>query len=163
MKNVLLATPARSGVYRQIGRWSLIGLLLMAGLISGVQRHALASHSSASAPAAGCATATRAKPLTPLATFSASALPAGSATGAPVYAAFPAGFTLKHVHGGPTYVYVISGDLEITDAQGTVRYCTGSFFAEAPGHVHTLHVVQRSEVFYLVFLPPGAESLIPVK
>jgi quercetin dioxygenase-like cupin family protein len=163
MKNALLATLARSGVYRRLGRWSLIALLLMAGLISGVQRYALASHSSASAAAAGCATASRAKPLRPLATFSAIALPAGPATGVPVYAAFPAGFTLKHVHGGPTYVYVISGDLEITDAKGTVTYCTGSFFSEPPGHVHTLHVVQPSEVFYLQFLPPGADGTIVVK
>ena len=163
LKNIFLATPARSGAYRRIGRWSLIALLLVAGLISGVQGHVVASHSSARAPGAGCTTASRAKPLTPLATFRAIALPAGSATGVPVYAAFPAGFTLKHVHGGPTYVYVIAGDLEITDAQGTVAYCTGSFFSEAPGHVHTLHVVQPSEVFYLQFLPPGAEGLIPVK
>ena len=163
MKNGLLATSARSGAYRRIGRWSLIALLLVAGLISGVQRHAVASRSSANSAGAGCTTASRAKPLTPLATFSAIALPAGTATGVPVYAAFPAGLTLKHVHGGPTYVYVITGHLEITDAQGTVTHCAGSFFSEAPGHVHTLHVVQTSEVFYLQFLPPGAEGLIPVK
>jgi quercetin dioxygenase-like cupin family protein len=163
MKNVLLATPTRSGAYRRIGRRSLIALLLAAGLISGVQRSAVASHSSAGAAGAGCTTASRAKPLTPLATFRASALPAGTATGVPVYAAFPAGFTFKHVHGGPTFVYVIAGDLEITDAQGTVTYCAGSFFSEAPGHVHTLHVIQPSEVFYLQFLPPGADGTIPLK
>src|SRR5579862_570617 len=158
MKNVLLAPRARSAVYRRIGRWSLIALLLVAGLITGAQRYAVASHSSASAAADMCATASRAKPLKPLATFSAIALPAGSATGVPVYAAFPAGFTFKHVHGGPTYVYVISGDLEITDAKGTVTYCSGSFFAEPPGHVHTLHVILPSQVFILQFLPPGADG-----
>jgi quercetin dioxygenase-like cupin family protein len=162
MKNILLATPARHAAYRRIGLWSLIALLLVAGLISGVQRHAVAAYSSAKAAGAGCTTASRAKPLTPLTTFRAIALPAGTATGVPVYAAFPAGFTFKHVHGGPTYVYVIAGDLEITDAQGTVTYCAGSFFSEPPGHVHTLHAVQPAEVFYLQFLPPGADGTIPL-
>jgi len=161
MKNVFLATPARSGTYRRIGRWNLSALLL-AGLISGVQGHAAASQGSASTAGAGCTTASRAKPLTPLTTFRAIALPAGTATGVPVYAVFPKGFTFSHVHGGPTYVYVIAGDLEITDAQGAVTYCAGSFFSEAPGHVHTLHAVQPSEVFYLQFLPPGADGTIPV-
>jgi hypothetical protein len=132
-------------------------------MIAGVQRHAVASRSGASAAGAACATASRAKPLTPLAPFRAIALPAGTATGVPVHAAFPAGFTFKHVHGGPTFVYVIAGDLEITDAQGTVTYCAGSFFSEPPGHVHTLHAVQASEVFYLQFLPPGADGTIPLK
>jgi quercetin dioxygenase-like cupin family protein len=160
MKNILLTTPARSWAYR---RWSLIAVLLVAGLSSGVQHHAVASHGNAIAAGAACATASRAKPLTPLATFSAIALPAGTATGVPVYAAFPAGFTFKHVHGGPTFVYVIAGDLEITDAKGTVTYCAGSFFAEPPGHVHTLHVILPSEVFYLQFLPPGADGTIALK
>jgi len=163
MKNILLTTSAQTGTYRRIGRRSLIALLLATGLNSSVQHHAVAAHSSASAAATECATTSRAKPLTPLASFPTLGLPAGSATGVPVYATFPAGLTLKHVHGGPTYVYVIAGHLEITDAQGAITYCTGSFFAEAPGHVHTLHVVQPSEVFYLQFLPPGAEGLIPVK
>lgn len=156
------AGRARHGMYRTIGRWGLIAVLLLAGLIAGARGHATAAR-GAGAASAGCATASRAKPLTPLATFTAIALPAGTATGMPVYAAFPAGFTFKHVHGGPTFVYVISGDLEITDTRGTVTYCAGSFFSEPPGHVHTLHVLQPSEVFYLQFLPPGADGTISVK
>jgi quercetin dioxygenase-like cupin family protein len=163
MKNIRTNPPGRRLTYRRIRNWSLIALLPAAGLFSAIPRHAVASHGNAVAAGAACATASRAKPLTPLATFRAIALPAGSATGVPVYAAFPAGFTFKHVHGGPTYVYVIAGDLEITDAQGTVTYCAGSFFAEPPGHVHTLHAVQSSEVFYLQFLPPGADGTIPLK
>ena len=157
------SAPAQNRTYRRIGRRGAIALLLATGLISGLQYQAAASPSGASAAAAGCTTASRAKPLTPLATFRAIALPAGTATGVPVYAAFPAGFTFKHVHGGPSYVYVIAGDLEISDAQGTVTYCAGSFFSEAPGHVHTLHARQASEVFYLQFLPPGADGTIPLK
>ena len=162
MKNIVPSSTARSGACRRVGRWSLIALLLVTSLVSGVQRHAIAAHGSASAAAAGCTTASRAKPLTPLTAFQAIALPAGTATGVPVYAAFPPGFTFKHVHGGPTYVYVIAGYLEITDARGTVTYCAGSFFSESPGHVHTLHAVQPSEVFYLQFLPPGADGTIPL-
>lgn len=157
------AAPARIGTYRRIGRWTLTSVVLAAGLISGTQVYAAPSQSIAGATRAGCATASRAKPRTPLATFQAVGLPAGSATGVPVYAAFPAGFTLKHTHGGPTYVYVISGDLEIADAQSTVTYCAGEFFSESPGHVHTLHAVRASEVFYLQFLPPGSDGTILVK
>ena len=73
------------------------------------------------------------------------------------------GYTLKHTHGGPTYVYVISGYIQITDNKGTVTYCAGSFFSEPPGHVHTLHVVDPSEIFVLQFLPPGADATIPVQ
>jgi len=157
------AIPARTGANRRLGRWGLTSVALVAGLISGTQVYAAPAQSIAGATRASCATASRAKPRTPLATFQAIALPAGSATGVPVYAAFPAGFTLKHTHGGPTYVYVIAGDLEIADAQGTVTYCTGEFFSESPGHVHTLHAVRASEVFYLQFLPPGADGTIVMK
>src|SRR5581483_5045849 len=102
--------------HRGLQRWSL-GLALLVGLTGGTLRATVASGSPASAARINCATATRAKPVVPLSTFQAIALPAGPATGVPVYAALPVGFTLKHVHGGPTYVYVISGDLQISDAK----------------------------------------------
>jgi quercetin dioxygenase-like cupin family protein len=146
-----------------IGRRALVPTLLVAGLISGVSAHAAVSRVNAGAANSSCAAASRAKPIAPLTAFHANALPAGSAMGVPTYASFPAGFTLKHVHGGPTYVYVISGDFTISDSHGTITYCAGSFFSEAPGHVHTLHVITPTEVFILAFLPPGADATIPVQ
>lgn len=96
--------------------------------------------------------------------FNVTGLPAGTAMGVPIHTTFPAGTTLKHTHGGPTFVYVISGSLDIIDSDGTtMTYGAGSFFAEGPGHIHTLQVKQAVEVFVLQFLPPGAESTIPVQ
>ena len=96
--------------------------------------------------------------------FAATGLPAGPATGVPVRRTFPAGFTLKHVHGGPTYVYVIAGSLDIADSDGhTVTYTAGDFFWESPGYIHTVVVPESAEVFILQFLPPGAGATIPVQ
>lgn len=96
--------------------------------------------------------------------FEASGLPAGPAIGNPVHTTFPAGTNLKHIHGGPTFVYVIAGTAMITEADGTtVTYGPGSFFWEPPGHVHTIFVPQMVEVFFIQFLPPGAEATVPVQ
>ncbi len=96
--------------------------------------------------------------------FAVYGLPAGKATGNPVHVTFPAGTNLKHVHGGPTFVYVISGSLTIIESNGmTQTYSAGMFFSEGPGHIHTVVVPQSAEVFYLQFLPPDAEDTIPVQ
>jgi len=100
----------------------------------------------------------------PLQSFDAVGLPAGPATGVPSRLTLPAGTSLKHIHGGPTYVYVLSGSLNIIDSDGSsAAYTTGDFFPEAPGHVHTVQTSSGAEVFILQFLPPGAESLVPVE
>ena len=96
--------------------------------------------------------------------FEAVGLPAGQATGVPTRLTLPAGTSLKHIHGGPTYVYVLSGSLNIIDSDGsTAAYTSGDFFPEAAGHVHTVQTSGGAEVFILQFLPPGAESLVPVE
>jgi len=96
--------------------------------------------------------------------FEAIGLPAGQAAGVPSRLALPAGTNLKHVHGGPTYVYVLSGSLDIIDGGGSrATYTSGDFFAEAPGHTHTVQVAKSAEVFVLQFLPPGAEATVPVQ
>jgi len=54
------------------------------------------------------------------------------------------------IHSGPTYVYVLSGNLEIVDSDGgTAAYSPGDFFPEAPGHVHTVQTAGGAEVFIL--------------
>jgi hypothetical protein len=59
---------------------------------------------------------------------------------------------------------VLSGNLNILDSDGsTAAYTAGDFFPEAPGHVHTVQTAGGAEVFILQFLPPGAESLVPVE
>jgi quercetin dioxygenase-like cupin family protein len=98
----------------------------------------------------------------PLAEVPASGLPAGAAVAQPVHVIYPSGFTAKRIHGAPTYVYVISGVLQISDAQGSRTYSAGGFFWEPRGHVHTLHVIQAAEIFSLQFLRSGAAPTIPV-
>jgi hypothetical protein len=175
----------KSGMRRTAGRagiWSLLCVALGIGFAMGalirpsisrvsastthtlLQRNASFQARDHSHPSKNpCAGATRAHPLAPLTAFSATGLPAGPASGLPEYDDVPAGYTLKHTHGGPVYVYVISGQLTISDSAGTKTYCSGSFFHEPPGHVHTFHTVTRSEIFVLYVLPPGADATIPVK
>ena len=145
-------------------RWSrrlrhcLLALALAAtGLIpSAVLGRTLIAGVSASTAKDPCATATRTKPLAPLADFPATGLPAGLATGHPEYDLLPPSSPWKHSHGGPVYVYIISGEIKISDEHGTVTYCAGSFFHEPAGQVHTLTVPRTSEIFTLYIMPPGA-------
>jgi ketosteroid isomerase-like protein len=99
----------------------------------------------------------------PLVEFPAVGLPAGPAIVQPAHLIFPRGLTSKHVHGGPTYVYVIRGLLQVSDAKGTKTYGAGGFFWERTGYIHTLHVIKDTEVFGLRFVPPGTEGTVEVK
>ena len=112
----------------------------------------------------GPSTMQAAQPAPPsLAAFDATGLPAGPAKGVPQHTTLPPGFNLKHVHGGPSYVYVISGNIDIIDADGTrASYQAGDFFWEPAGHVHTAHTAGGAELFILRFLAPGAEGTTPV-
>ncbi len=155
-------------VFHHAGRWSLgaagVAVVLVAGIIgaTGGVVGAAAHDQTATAPAGRLVMTAAAAPV-PLAPFRATGLPAGPATGVPLHLLLPAGYTLKHTHGGPTYVYVISGTLTISDAAGTKTYSSGSFFAEPPGHVHTVHTAKSVDIFVLSLLPPGADATIPVK
>lgn len=151
-----------SGTRRRLG-WVMVVTALIgagAGYTAGAVSHAATAQSHPAQAALG--RGARAMPVR-LATFAATGLPAGAATGVPQHLFFPAGFTLKHTHGGPTYVYVIAGTLTISDNVGVKTYPAGSFFWESPGHVHTVHTADPAEVFVLTFLPPGADATIPVK
>jgi hypothetical protein len=101
------------------------------------------------------------QPLNTLEPFDATGLPAGPARGIPQRATLPAGFNLKHVHGGPSYVYVIAGSLDIIDSDGSTKtYRTGDFFWEPVGRVHTAQTSEQAELFILRFLTPGAEGTV---
>jgi hypothetical protein len=98
----------------------------------------------------------------PLAEFPAVGLPAGPTIVQPVHLIFPSGLKSTHIHGGPTYVYVISGLLQVSDAKGTRTYGAGGFFWERTGYVHTLRVLKDTEVFSLRFVPPGTPGTVEV-
>ena len=139
-------TASRPGAWR---RW-LVATLALGLSVGGVATVYAAS--GATAPH-------QAHSLEP---FEAVGLPAGQATGVPSRLTLPAGTSLKHIHGGPTYV--LGGSLDIIDSDGsTAAYTSGDFFPEAAGHVHTVQTAGGAEVFILQFLPPGAESLVPVQ
>ena len=133
-------------------------LVLIVVLGTGGTRTGAASHLATSSRAAQPTSAG-----VPMQVFVATGLPRGSVVGVPLHQRYPAGFTLKHLHPGPRYIFVISGTVQISDAAGSKTYSTGMFFWEPAWHVHTLHVVQEAEVFTLTFVAPGAKPVIPVK
>ena len=131
---------------------------LIAVLSAGAVHSGAASHQATSSDAA--------QPIfvgPPLQPFVATGLPRGSVVGVPLHQRYPAGFTLKHLHPGNRYIFVIAGTVQISDTAGSKTYSAGMFFWEPAWHVHTLHVVQEAEVFTLTFVPPGMKPVIPVK
>jgi hypothetical protein len=95
--------------------------------------------------------------------FVATGLPRGSAIGVPLHQRFPTGFTLKHLHPGNGYIFIISGTVRISDTAGSRTYSAGMFFWEPAWHVHTLQVLQQADIFSLTFVPPGMKAVVPVK
>jgi hypothetical protein len=90
----------------------------------------------------------------PLQPFAATGMAKPYVIGVPQHQRYPAGYTLTHMHPGNRYVFVISGSLQVTDAQGTRTYGPGAFFWETAWRVHTLHVLRAAETFALAFVPP---------
>lgn len=105
-----------------------------------------------------------AQPAARMEAFDATGLPAGPAKGVPQRSTLPPGFNLKHAHGGPTYVYVLAGSLDVIDADGSLStYGAGDFFWEPTGRTHTAQSAEGAELFILRFLAPRAEATIPVQ
>jgi quercetin dioxygenase-like cupin family protein len=99
-----------------------------------------------------------------LAKFQAAGLPTGPAVGIAQRRTFAAGFSSpKHMHSGPTYIYVVSGTLEIIDDQGTRTYSAGSFVWKPAMRVLTIASPTGATIFLLAFMKPGAQFEIPVK
>ncbi len=128
--------------------------------------NASALHGAASAHSATRPQAAQPVPVgPPLQPFVATGLPTGRAIGVPQHLVMPTGYTLKHMHPGNHYVFVVSGIVQITDDTGTKTYRAGMFIWEPAWHVHTVHVLQRAEIVGLLFVPPGYAQrvTIPVK
>ncbi len=123
-------------------------------------------HSSAAAHAVTLSAAAGPVPVGPsLQPFVATGLPTGRSIGVPQHIVMPTGYTLKHMHPGNHYVFVLSGKVQITDAQGTRTYSAGMFLWEPAWRVHTVRVLQRAEIVGLLFVPPSYTQrvTIPVK
>lgn len=139
-----------------------IVVLLFAALNAG-GLYALASVHPATPPAAAKPAPVPVGPA--LQPFVATGLPTGRAIGVPQHIVMPTGYTLKHMHPGNHYVFVLSGVVQITDDKGTKTYRAGMFIWEPAWHVHTVHVLQQAEIVGLAFVPPGYTQrvTIPVK
>ena len=141
--------------------FKVMALLAVASV--GLASVAAANADPADRPTAVVLDQSVAATVQPLEAFDATGLPSGAAKGSPVRMTMPPGFSLKHVHGGNCYVYVLEGSLDIVDANGgVVTYNAGDFFWEPVGRVHTAQTSQGAQVFILRFLTPGAEATIPV-
>lgn len=72
----------------------------------------------------------------------------------------PAGFTNRHVHGGPTFNTVRSGLVVITDdgEERGRRYGAGDFFFEPADSPHTIEALEDTRIDVLRLLPEGAPA-----
>src|SRR5437773_2591123 len=61
--------------------------------------------------------------------FDAVGLPAGMAIGTAARGTLPPGLNFRHAHGGPEYVYVISGSFTVITDEGANTYNAGDFAA----------------------------------
>jgi hypothetical protein len=69
-----------------------------------------------------------------------------------------AGFRSRHVHGGPTLNILVSGRIEIRDADGTRVLGPGDSFFEAGGRRHSIAVLETARLDVVRLVPPGAEA-----
>jgi hypothetical protein len=75
----------------------------------------------------------------------------------------PARFESTRFHGGPTFVFVDYGRVEIEiDGEATV-YGAGAFFFVPEGQVYTLRVLDTAQLGILRLLEPGAEGTTEVR
>src|SRR5436309_1375837 len=58
----------------------------------------------------------------------AALLPSGPLTAVASFNQLPAGYTLKHHHGGARFIYLVSGTEEVTDDMGTRTSHAGDFW-----------------------------------
>lgn len=100
---------------------------------------------------------------TALGTIDATGLfPTGPLTGSASLVTFPTGYMQKHYHGGPRFVYQLSGTIQLDDAAGREVHQAGIFFVEPRGHVHTAHVLTQATNLVFDFLTPGTKSTYPL-
>jgi hypothetical protein len=145
-------------------RRALIGVTLLAVATLGTTSFAVANAAPSDQPTAIALEQAAPPVFEAFEPFDATGLPAGSARGIPQIANFPPGFSLKHVHGGPSYVYLLEGSLDIIDVDSTtVTYNAGDFFWEPVGRTHTAQTTRGSRAFVLRFLAPGSEATIPAQ
>ncbi len=74
-----------------------------------------------------------------------------------------AGFGERHTHAGPTFNFIQSGLVRITDDAGTTDYGPGGFFFEPADYAHDIEIVTDARIDVLRLLPEGAEGTTRVE
>ena len=75
----------------------------------------------------------------------------------------PARFESTRFHGGPTFVFVDFGRVEITIDEKKTVYGPSAFFFIPEGQIYTLRVLDTAQLGILRLLEPGAEGTTEVR
>jgi quercetin dioxygenase-like cupin family protein len=74
----------------------------------------------------------------------------------------PTGFESRRFHGGPTFTFVDSGEVEVEIDGKSTTYGAGAFYVVPAGQVYTLRVLDTAELAAVRLLEPGAEATTEV-
>ena len=75
----------------------------------------------------------------------------------------PARFQSTRYHGGPTFVFVDLGRVEVEMDGAQTVYGPGAFFFIPAGQIYTLRVLETAQLGLVRLLEPGAEATTEVR
>jgi quercetin dioxygenase-like cupin family protein len=70
----------------------------------------------------------------------------------------PAGFESNRSHGGPTFLFVDFGRIQVEGLGSPTSYGAGAFFFVTAGEPYFIRAVETTQIAILSLLPPGAEA-----
>jgi len=71
---------------------------------------------------------------------------------------YPAGFESTRTHGGPTFMIVQAGEVEIVEGGLARAYEAGEFFFREAARPYTMRILEAATLSVIRLLPPGAEA-----
>jgi mannose-6-phosphate isomerase-like protein (cupin superfamily) len=75
----------------------------------------------------------------------------------------PSGFRSTRYHGGPTFSFVDFGRIQVEVDGQTATYGPGAFFFVPAGQLHTVRVVETTQLAILRMIPPGEDATTEVR
>jgi quercetin dioxygenase-like cupin family protein len=70
----------------------------------------------------------------------------------------PAGYESTRSHGGPTFLFIDYGRIQVEGSGSPTSYGAGAFFFVTAGEPYSLRAVETTQIASLSLLPPGAEA-----